>query len=140
MGSIIVKTAMEQTVAKSFVVGGIAESAMGRRIAAESARGEKRNEFTMGMGFAESAVERSEYSVKIFRGHHTLWSEGYMMNDVKHSAKSGSCEKAAVGNQYTMITTEETIVENNPVTLRDVVEENQLKDAVEKNPVEPLRC
>ena len=39
-----------------------------------------------------------------------------MMHEVTHSAKRGSCEMAARGMENTMITTEETIVENNPVT------------------------
>merc|ERR1719318_191697 len=97
-----------------------------------------RYESTTGRRFAESAVGRSEVGVKIFRGNHTLCSEGHVMHARLQSVKRGSCEKATGGmqNQCTMITTEETIVENNPVTLKDVVKETQPKDAAKKNPVE----
>merc|ERR1719318_1239396 len=96
-----------------------------------------RYESTTGRRFAKSAVGWSEFSVKIFRGNHTLCSEGRVMHVRLQSVKRGSCEKATgdMQNQNTMITAEETIVENNPTMLKDVVEENQPKDAVENNPV-----
>ena len=91
---------------------------------------------TVGRSFAKSAGRRSEYSVNIFRGNHTLYTEGYESHAMRQSTKRGYYRENAAGCKHNVkIAAEETIVGNNPVTLRDVVKENQLKDA-EKKPVE----
>ena len=114
-GYIIVATTVRRGISKSVRGEECHESTVGRRFTEsrvvgmsfkKAARGEECNESTVG------SSDTRDFSVKIKRGNHTLYAEGYNMQAVEQ-AKWGSYEKAAWGIHSTQITAEEEkIVEN----------------------------
>jgi len=133
--SSVAKSAMKGVAAESSVVGGIAKSA----------RGEEQHESVVGRRFAKSAVGSSEDGVKIKKGNHSLHALGTW--DQAGAENVEVWDHTDNNNPITLRdVVEETelkdAVENKPVTLQDVVKDSKLKDAVEKKPVESpaIRC